>query len=151
MYSLYSNNIELIGVNSVTEQEMESFPEEFLESMWTNWKIHTCVYTLIKETLKETPLCLYSEFSGVVHYINPTFYRYILQSRHGHCKGTHLLVFLFKRLENCDNSISLGTGSHIFGPRNEMNFVPCLTEYSLRLCNVSFRRKLFGRETGTNI
>ena len=26
LYSLYSNNIELIDVNSVTEQEMQSFP-----------------------------------------------------------------------------------------------------------------------------
>ena len=30
-------NIELIDVNSVTEQEMEPFPKEILESMWTNW------------------------------------------------------------------------------------------------------------------
>ena len=34
---MYSNNIELIDLNSVTEQEMESFPKEFLELMWTNW------------------------------------------------------------------------------------------------------------------
>ena len=27
LYSLYSNNIELIDVNSVTEQEMKSFPK----------------------------------------------------------------------------------------------------------------------------
>ena len=25
--------------------------------------------------------------------INPTCYRYILQSRHGHCKGIHFLIF----------------------------------------------------------
>ena len=31
--SLYSNNIELIHVNSVTEQKMQSFPKEFLKSM----------------------------------------------------------------------------------------------------------------------
>ena len=33
LYSLYSNNIELIDVNSVTEQEMQSFSKEFLKSM----------------------------------------------------------------------------------------------------------------------
>ena len=45
----------------------------------------------------------------------------------------------------------MGTRSHIFGPRNEMDCVPRLTEFTLRLCNVSFRRKLYGRETGRNI
>ena len=35
-----SNNIELNDVNSVTKQEMESFPKEFLESIRTNWQIH---------------------------------------------------------------------------------------------------------------
>ena len=33
LYSLYSNNIELIDVNSITEQEMQSFLKEFLKSM----------------------------------------------------------------------------------------------------------------------
>ena len=59
--------------------------------------------------------------------------------------------FLKKILKDCDNLISLGTRSHIFGPRNEMDSVPYLTEFTLRLCNVLFRRKLYGRETGTNI
>ena len=45
----------------------------------------------------------------------------------------------------------MSTRSHIFGPRNEMDYVPCLTEFTLRLCNVSFQRKLYGRGTGTNI
>ena len=43
--SLYSNNIELIHVNSVTEQKMQSFPKEFLKSMWTNWQTHTHLFT----------------------------------------------------------------------------------------------------------
>ena len=111
---------------------------------------HTFVHTLIKETLKGTPPFLCSEFSGV-HCINPTCCRYILQSRHGHCKGTHFLIFLLKMLKDCDNLISLGTRSHIFGPRNEMDSVPCLTEFTLCLCNMSFQRKLCGRETDTNI
>ena len=33
LYSLYNNNIELSDVNSVTDQEMESFLKEFLESV----------------------------------------------------------------------------------------------------------------------
>ena len=33
LYSLYSNNIELTDVSSVTEQEMQSFPKKFLKSM----------------------------------------------------------------------------------------------------------------------
>ena len=40
--------------------------------------------------------------------------RYILQSRHGHCKGTHFLYFLLKILKYCENLISLGTRSHMF-------------------------------------
>ena len=59
--------------------------------------------------------------------------------------------FYLKILKDCDNLISLGTRSHIFGPRNEMDCVPCLTEFTLRLRNVSFRRKLYGREASTNI
>ena len=33
LYSLYSNNIELIDVNSVAEQDMQSFPNQFFKSM----------------------------------------------------------------------------------------------------------------------
>ena len=112
--------------------------------------IHTFVHTLIKKTLKRTPPFLCSEFSGV-HFINPTCCRYILQSRHGHCKDIHFLMFVLKILKDCDNLISLGTRFHIFGQRNEMNSVPCLTEFTLRLCNESFRRKLYGCEQDTNI
>ena len=32
---------ELIDVNSVTEQEMQSFPNQFLKSIWTSWQTHT--------------------------------------------------------------------------------------------------------------
>ena len=32
-----------------------------------------------------------------------------------------------------------------------MNSVPCLTEFTIRLCNVSFQQKLYGREMGPNI
>ena len=104
----------------------------------------------MKETLKGMPPFLCSEFSGV-RGINPTCCRYILQSRHRHCKGTHFLIFLLKILKDCDNLISLGTRSHIFGLRNEMDSEPCLTEFNLHLSNVLLRRKLYGRETGTNI
>ena len=45
LYSLYSNNIELIDDYSVTEQEMQSFPKEFLKSMWTSWQTHTHLFT----------------------------------------------------------------------------------------------------------
>ena len=110
----------------------------------------TFFHILIKETLKGTPPFPFSEFSGV-HCINPTCCRYTLKNRHGHCKGTHFLIFLLKILKDCDNLISLGTRSHIFGPRNETDSVPCLMQFTLRLCNVSFRRKLYGRKTGTNI
>ena len=52
--NLYSNNIELIDVTSVTEQEMQSFPKEFLRSMWTNWQTHTHFFThLSKKHSKE--------------------------------------------------------------------------------------------------
>ena len=51
---------------------------------------------------------------------------YILQNLHKHRKDTCFLM-------------SLGTRSHIFGPINEMGSVPYLTEFTLRLCNVSFR------------
>ena len=108
------------------------------------------VHTLIRETLKGTPPFQCREFSGV-HCINLTRCRNILQSRHGYCKSTHFLIFLLKILKECDNLISLGARSHVFGLRNEMDFVPCLTEFTLGFCNVSFRRKLYGRETSTNV
>ena len=60
-----------------------------------------------------------------------------------------LLTFLQKIPNDCSNLMSLGTRSHIFGPRNDS--LPCLAEFTLRLCNVSSRRKLYRRETGTNI
>ena len=41
LYSLYSNNIELVDVSSFTEQEMQSFPNQFFKSMWTSWQTHT--------------------------------------------------------------------------------------------------------------
>ena len=126
MYRLYSNNIELIDINSVTEQEMQSFANKFFKSMWTNWYTHTFVHTLIKEALKATSPFLCNEFSGV-H--SPTCCRYILQSQHGHCKDTHFLIFLLKIHKDCDNLILLGTRSHIFGPRNKMNPAACLTEW----------------------
>ena len=45
IYSLYSNNIKLIDVNSVAKQEMVSFPEEYFESVWTSWQTHTHTQT----------------------------------------------------------------------------------------------------------
>ena len=95
-------------------------------------------HRFIKETLKETPPFLCNEFSGV-HAMNPTWCRCNLQSLHGHYKDTHILIFLLKTLKDCDNLMSLGTIFHIFVPRNEMNSVPCLTEFTLRPCNGSFR------------
>ena len=111
---------------------------------------HTFVHILIKETLKGTPPFLCSEFSGV-HSINPTCCRYILQSLHWHCEGTPFLIFLLKILKDYDNLMALGTRSHIFGPRNKMDSMPCLTEFTLHLFDMSFRQKLYGRETGTSI
>ena len=46
--------------------------------------------------------------------------------------------------------MSLSTRSHIIGPRNEMDSMPCMKEFALRICNVSFRRKLYGCETDTS-
>ena len=69
-----------------------SFLNQFLKSMWTSWQTHThthtFVHTFIKAALQGTPPFLRCELSGV-HCINPTCCRYILQSRHGHCKGSH--------------------------------------------------------------
>ena len=95
----------------------------------------TFVHTLIKKTFKGTPPFLCSEFSGV-HSINSTCCRYILQTLHGHCKGTHFLILLLKILKECDNLMSLSTRSCIFGARNEMDYVSCLMKFTLRLCNV---------------
>ena len=95
---------------------------------------HTFARTLIKETLKVTPPFMCSEFS-VVHCINPTYCRNILKSWYGHCKGTQFLIFLLKILKDCDNFISLGTRSHILAPRNKMDSVPCLTEFTFVMCH----------------
>ena len=96
---------------------------------------YTFVHTLTKKKLKGTSPFHSSEFSGA-HCINPTYCRYILQSQHEHCKGYR---------------IPLGTGSYIIGQKDEMNSVPCLKEFTIRLCNVSFQQKLYGREMGPNI
>ena len=116
----------------------------------TGRNTHTFVHTLIKATLKGTPPFLCSDVSSV-HSINPTCCRYILQSLHGHCKSTNFLNFRLKIFKDCDNLMSLGTRSHIFGPRSEMDSVPYLMEFTLHLCNLSFQQKLYGRETGTKI
>ena len=50
LYSLYSNNIELIDVNSVAEQDMQSFPNQFFKSMWTSWQTHTHICTHIHQS-----------------------------------------------------------------------------------------------------
>ena len=51
-----------------------------------------------------------------------------------------------KILKDCHYLISLGTRSHIFDPRNETDFVPCLTEFTLHLCNVChFGENCMGR------
>ena len=44
LYSLYSNNIELIDVDSANEREMQSFPKEFLKSLWTSWQTQTHLF-----------------------------------------------------------------------------------------------------------
>ena len=49
LYSLYSNNIELTDVNSVTEQVMQSFPNQFLKSFeqadrHTHTHSHICTH-----------------------------------------------------------------------------------------------------------
>ena len=44
----------------------------------------------------------------------PKIYFHIL---HGHPSGTYLLILNLKPLRDSDSFISLGTKSHIFGPR----------------------------------
>ena len=98
--------------------------------MWKSWQKHTHLFTSHihqRNTQGNTSIPV-SEFSGAQCIILATYCRYILQSRHGHCKGTHFLIFLLKILKDCDNLISLGTGAHFYSPRNEMDFAPCLTE-----------------------
>ena len=41
-------------------------------------------------------------------------------------------------LKDCDNLISLGTRSHIFGPRNEMDSVSCLSEFIFAIVMYNF-------------
>ena len=118
LYSLYSKNIELIDVNSVTEQEMNLSQKNFSNQCeQTGRHTHMFHTSIKKKTLKGTPTFLCNEFSGV-QFISSTCCRYILQSRHANCKGTHILIFYLKILRDCDNLISLGTRSHIFGLRN---------------------------------
>ena len=49
--------------------------------------------------------------------INHSCTRYILHILLGHPLGTHLLILNLKELRDSDSVISLGTKSHIFGPR----------------------------------
>ena len=121
LYSLYSNNIELIDVNFVTEQDMQSFPKEFLKSMRTNWQTHTHTHWSKKHS-KENSIpvlwvfwySLYKSYMLQIYFTKPT----------GTLQRHPFLIFLLKILKDCDNLILLGTRSHIFGPRNKMNYVP---------------------------
>ena len=57
--------------------------------------------------------------------IDPTCPRYILHILHGHHSGTHLLISNLKPLRDSDSFISLGTKSHVFGPRKYTDSVSC--------------------------
>ena len=52
-----------------------------------------------------------------VHCINPTCYRYILQSRHGHCKGIHFLIFFKKIVKDCDDDCDGTRTAEFLGER----------------------------------
>ena len=54
---------------------------------------------------------------------------------HGHPSGTQLLILNLKAFRDSDSFISFGTKSHIFGPREKPNSVPCQTEFTLILLN----------------
>ena len=80
--SLYSNNIELIDVSSVTEQEMQSFPKKFLKSMWTSWQTHTriCSHTHQRNTQESASIpvewvfwcSLYKSYMLQIYFTKPT-------------------------------------------------------------------------------
>ena len=82
-------------------------------SKWGNhllidWSIDLLVYLFIYSFIY---LFIYSFI------INHNCTRYILHILLGHPSGTHLLILNLKELRDSDSVISLGTKSHIFGPR----------------------------------
>ena len=78
-------------------------------------------------------LCFYVQFFYVI--INPTCQSYIFHILQGHHSGTHLLILNLKALRDSGSFISLGAKSHIFGPRQITDSVPCQTEFTLLLLN----------------
>ena len=92
LYSLYSNNIELIDVNSVTEQEIQPFPKESLKSMRTDWQTYTYLFThWWKKHSKE---CLHST------YVSNWPYRICL-----HCEQWHFRRTFYK-MKNISKNIT---------------------------------------------
>ena len=119
LYSLYSNNIELIDINSVTEQEMQSVPNQFLKSMWTSWQTHTHICTYIHQSTtpanSSIPMQWVFWWSLYKSYMLQIYFTKTTRTFQRH-------PFFNFSLNDCDNLILLGTRSHIFDPRNETDY-----------------------------
>ena len=77
-------------------------------------------------------------------YYKPHLPKICLYILHGHSSGTHLLILNLKALEESDSLISLGTISHIFGPRSNTDSVTCQKEFALILLNELLLRRSYG-------
>ena len=70
---------------------------------------------------------------------------------HEHCKDSHILIILLRIHKDSFNLMSLDTRSHIFGPRNKIDSLSCLTKFTLHICNVSIDKGYMDMRRGTNI
>ena len=81
-------------------------------------------------------------YNFIVSQIDPTCDTYVLESLGGHSRGTQFLIFNLVAFSVSEFLISFGKISHIFGARKETDSVPYLTEFTLRLFQKLFPRKL---------
>ena len=95
LYSLYSNKIELNDVNSVTEQEMQSFPNQFFKSMWTSWQTRS----LWKRHVQFKDFGNNEKFQFKrVNFLNKTYYGSIVKTFGG---MDSTFIWVLKRLTGC--------------------------------------------------
>ena len=60
-------------------------------------------------------------------------------------------ILNLKALRDTDSFISLGTKSHIFGPRQDTDSVPCQTEFALLLLKELLLRRSYGLILGGKV
>ena len=70
---------------------------------------------------------------------------------YGHLKSNQFFIFNLKAWMLSGCFIAAGTKSHIFGPKNDSDWVPWYTEWTWRFSKASFLRTLYQLVFYTNV